>query len=467
MLLYSTVLETRDIAEDDFIRLVIRCNQENPYPENVIRNLKWNGERNVRYGDDDLWLEIAELKEERIIAVRYEKKAANGAVWDTDYVMDFAANRISVQLERSYTEGASLDNQRFTTPHFISMLISSGYLADDNGLPVLNAELEASRENAATLVSAVTFEQSYRLPVVYISKRDGKKLPFDVRMLCSRLKGNAHVIVARNRKFSKKTSEKYGCVLERNGDAGVYFPNGTHMRIPAGRKTDERIAAEVLKYMALQKLPELCTWQGVANALMLERIGEQKEEVRKALLEKEKAEGEISEYFDEFDADNEKLKLRIEELMQRNTRLEAEVNGLRTRLSSSGQVPVLFGGKETDLYPGEISEMVLDAVSDGLERTRGEGRRADVYGDILQSNGYVNLRRKRQAEVKRIFTGYRVMTGSMKKDLEELGITVTGDGKHYKLAYYGDPRYVSVISKTGSDRREGANVAAVINATMM
>lgn len=251
---------------------------------------------------------------------------------------------------------------------------------------------------------------------MYISKRDGKKLPFDVRMLCSRLKGNAHVIVARNMKFSKKTSEKYGCVLERNGDAGVYFPNGTHMRIPAGRKTDERIAAEVLKYMALQKLPELCTWQGVANALMLERIGEQKEEVRKALLEKEKAEGEIREYFDEFDADNEKLKLRIEELMQRNTRLEAEVNGLRTRLSSSGQVPVLFGGN-----PGEISEMVLDAVSDGLERTRGEGRRADVYGD----------------------------------------------GKHYKLAYYGDSRYVRVISKTGSDRREGANIAAVINATMM
>lgn len=253
MLLYSTVLETRDIAEDDFIRLVIRCSQENPYPENVIRNLKWNGERNVRYGDDDLWLEIAELKEERIIAVRYEKKD----------------------------------------------------------------------------------------------------------------------------------------------------------------------------------------------------------------------EGEIREYFDEFDADNEKLKLRIEELMQRNTRLEAEVNGLRTRLSSSDQVPVLFGGKETDLYPGEISEMVLDAVSDRLERTRGEGRRADVYGDILQSNGYANLRRKRQAEVKRIFTGYRVMTGSTKKDLEELGITVTGDGKHYKLAYYGDPRYVRAISKTGSDRREGANIAAVINATMM
>lgn len=111
--------------------------------------------------------------------------------------------------------------------------------------------------------------------------------------------------------------------------------------------------------------------------------------------------------------------------------------------------------------------MVLDAVSDGLERTRGEGRRADVYGDILQSNGYANLRRKRQAEVKRIFTGYRVMTGSTKKDLEELGITVTGDGKHYKLAYYGDPRYARAISKTGSDRREGANIAAVINATMM
>lgn len=27
--------------------------------------------------------------------------------------------------------------------------------------------------------------------------------------------------------------------------------------------------------------------------------------------------------------------------------------------------------------------MVLDAVSDGIELTSGEGRRADVYGDIL------------------------------------------------------------------------------------
>lgn len=112
MLLYSTVLETRDIAEDDFIRLVIRCNQENPYPENVIRNLKWNGERNVRYGDDDLWLEIAELKEERIIAVRYEKKAANGAVWDTDYVMDFAANSSSAATRRARRLTTSASRRR-------------------------------------------------------------------------------------------------------------------------------------------------------------------------------------------------------------------------------------------------------------------------------------------------------------------------------------------------------------------
>jgi len=39
--------------------------------------------------------------------------------------------------------------------------------------------------------------------------------------------------------------------------------------------------------------------------------------------------------------------------------------------------------------------------------------------------------------------------------------------KHYRLTYYGDGRYKTTIAKTGSDWREGKNIASVILKSMM
>ena len=41
--------------------------------KNIIQGIEWNGERNVRYGTETLWLAIEEYRNENIIAARYEK----------------------------------------------------------------------------------------------------------------------------------------------------------------------------------------------------------------------------------------------------------------------------------------------------------------------------------------------------------------------------------------------------------
>ena len=41
------------------------------------------------------------------------------------------------------------------------------------------------------------------------------------------------------------------------------------------------------------------------------------------------------------------------------------------------------------------------------------------------------------------------------------------DGKHYKLTYHGDPRYLVTVGKTPSDNRSGSNTAAAIIKTML
>lgn len=57
MLVYSTILDIAEsLTKEVFINLVIKWNQESPHSDSVIPDLHWNGERNIRYGNDDLWL---------------------------------------------------------------------------------------------------------------------------------------------------------------------------------------------------------------------------------------------------------------------------------------------------------------------------------------------------------------------------------------------------------------------------
>ena len=93
MLLFSTILSINDtLTKDNFIELVIEWNQNSPHEDNVIQNIEWNGERNIRFGHERLWLAIEEYRNKNIIAVRYEKIDEDGAIWDTDYVMNFDEN---------------------------------------------------------------------------------------------------------------------------------------------------------------------------------------------------------------------------------------------------------------------------------------------------------------------------------------------------------------------------------------
>ena len=71
MLLFSTILSVTDkLTPESFIGLVLDWNNSSNHPENIIPDIKWNGERNIRYGSDDLWIEIMEYPEEDILAVR-------------------------------------------------------------------------------------------------------------------------------------------------------------------------------------------------------------------------------------------------------------------------------------------------------------------------------------------------------------------------------------------------------------
>lgn len=502
MLLFSTILSINEkMTRDDFIRLVIEWNQNSPHKENVIPNLTWNGEHNIRFGDKYLWLDIEEYRNKSIIAVRYEKCEADGVVWDTDFIMNFKEKKMSIHLNRVYTEDASIDNPGFSTPHFITLLIERGYLKDDGDLPVQNTPHVINEENLDLVVNVIKGIKKYRLPVVYISRTYYDENPVDVNRLASRLKGVAHVLVQESTQTNPRLKELCDAANEYYGAVGIYYPNQTlgHKkylyRSAVGYDSflQEKITRYVIKYSSEQMVDTLYTWYGVNNALLMDRLqsnraekmaaetaqrkaeaekslmieslNEEEQRVRKQAYEQGRAEAD--ELLEKFDDEMERLRRQVEVLTKANEALQYENQGLRTKLNSNDSIPVLYMGDEFEFYPGEIKDLLLSVLTEFKANLAPESRRLDIVEDILINNNYERISEKRMEDIKRLLKNYNGMSAKLKQSLLDFGFEITEDGKHYKLTYYGDGRYSTSVSKTPSDVRTGKNMSLQIIRSML
>ena len=161
------------------------------------------------------------------------------------------------------------------------------------------------------------------------------------------------------------------------------------------------------------------------------------------------------------------MQQKLEELTRTNETLMIENSVMRAKMNATEALPILYQGNEEDFYPDEIQDMILSILEEAFSNTERKTRRADILSDIIENNKYQHLSEKRKQKVKAIFKGYKNLSGAIKQELMELGITISEDGKHYKLTYNNDPRYMVTVGKTPSDNRAGNNNAALINKIMM
>lgn len=494
MLLFSTILDiSPSLTVDEFIRLAVEWNQKSLRPENIIPGIEWHGEHNARFGSEENWLAINEYKAKNITAVRHEKTSSDGVVWATEYIMNFEEMKMSIRLDRSYSEEVKGIDAEFSTPHFITLLIENGYLTDDNGLAVLREPMTLEEEQMGIIADVINGTCSYKLPIVYISKTFDNDYPVDIGILAGRLKGVAHVLAQKSPESNNTLRQLCNDQNEYNGAIGIYFPNGSpeHRRylyrasIGFDDVLMERIIRQVIHYSNTQMMAPMYTWQGVNNALLLERLDgqrearlaaerakrdaedrmvqlveeqdEEKRRFKKAALEEAKAEAD--RMIEAFDDDTERMRKEIERLTKANEALQYENQGLKARLDAIDQVPVLYMGDEFDFYPGEIKELILTVLDDAIPNLLKGSRRYDVVNDIVQNNNFLRVPKERAKEIKRLLGTYTSLPTRLKQDLEAFGFTITGDGKHYKLVYFGDDRYVFTLAKTPSDVRAGKNDA--------
>lgn len=473
MLLYSTLLETNDtLTKEKFLNLLVKWNKEQKYEENIVPEfLDWDGSRNKRYGTDDLWIEIQEYRNGNTIAVRYENLQNNGAIWDTDYVVNFDEKKIAIQLNRSFLSGSESKNQEFSAPNFVRYLIHGGFLKPDHGLKITDQEHVIEKDNLNLLVAVVNRTAEYRLPVIYVSKTKYNTDPVEIDELCHQVKGVAHVLVESDISLNQEIQSICGNEdMVYNGNIGVYFsdvpPEKVFLQSVYHGKPLLSIKAVdyVYHYSKVQTTPKLYTWEEVKRSILQDRYADKRKEFEDAVLKVTNDENELKDFLDSYTKDMDKYQEQINRLTDDLDNYKRENQWLHGRLDQTG-TPLLYYGEEKDLYPEEIKEMILDAIKEELKRSGSDlnnCRYSLLLNDVLQSNGYKGTRKKRKEQIRKLLNGYKRMDEKVQRELENFGFAIKSEKNHYKLIYYGDSRYEKTLSKTGSDSRGGSNAASEI-----
>lgn len=409
MLLFSTVLTiSNKLNKENFIELVSFWNQSAKYAENIVQGVSWNGERNIKFGTDKLSIEIIDYVEKDILAVRHEKITADEVVWDTDFVVNFSERKISICLDRTFSEDALEINAAFSTPHFISLLIEHGYLEDDYAIPVLRDPIMITDADLDILRTVFKNIESYELPVVYVAKDHDNQDPLSIAWLASRLKGAAHVLVEESRDDCQKCREFCDETPEEYGAVRIYYPSmGISRKRFLFRSSTgnmdvrlEKVIRHVIQYWNSQGMDSLYTWQGVNRAVLSDNLDNYISRLAEAENAKQNAEEEINQVYEAFDEDIKNLQKKLEELSKANEALQIENYGLRAKMNASDAMPIIYQGDEEDFYPDEIKDMVLGVLADAFNNTEKDTRLYDVLEDILQNNPYQHLSDERKQRVK-------------------------------------------------------------------
>ena len=441
-------------------------------------------------------MDIQEFRKRNTIAIRYEKIDDDGVYWDTDYIMKFDEMKMAINLDRSYSADALNTNHQFTTPYYIMRLIDAGYLEDDHLLPI-SANPYDIDENTIDLIDDVFDGKiNYWLPVVYVPKTNNNEYPVDVKKLAYVMKGAAHVFAQqdKNVRTNDNTSEAKSFIDEFNGSIDIFFPNHTceNLLFPYDQEegNDEELTYNVIdkvvRYLNDQKIDPKYTYLGFLQGLTDDRRISQKqkrmtaEEARKqaetekniAHSEKVKAVEDAEEFLaisESYNNDIESKKKYIAELERNLKNKESEIEYYRSAFNSQEEKPLLFYGKENQLYEGEIKDLVLVTCQQYIEENEpetGNYRRVDVLKDIVEQNNYEGIGKKKVEELSKIMKKINNMTPQKKQAIEALGIKLEKGGKHYKGTLYGDSRYTTTFSCTPSDNRGKLNKVSEVEKQM-
>ncbi|TCP01981.1 hypothetical protein [Caldimonas thermodepolymerans] len=446
----------------DFLQAMVTWISGSPHTglsAEMLRDLLQKDEAHVENGKEKVQSLLATSPDVDLAGIRYSRHD-NDLEWLTTVVFSRTSSDawVGVRVEcESQHAAARLPSAK--KPVVVRTVLESLGGAADGPLPIRDTAHILTNTDIDLAAKLIRGDAGCRLPIVYVSARFQGGYILDVNRLAADLSGMAHVVVEPNRPFSVRLQLEVDSENVYGGTIGIYWPEGGGRRaffLGGDYSTPGHLAGAIkdeVRAALLNRRPiARCTWAYVRETASRQAILSLKASGSKA----------IDEYVEKFDQEIEAKNQRLEEAESEIQRLRNELRVYEARAGTASG-GLLRLGRERDLYPNEVLGILLDAIEDAATRVQHDSRRQHVLRSILEANRLEeNPLEGRREQLKRLLRGTSTIDGKLRRELEDMGFSISEDGKHFKLVFQGDDRYTFTLPKSGSDWRGGLNAASDI-----
>ena len=454
-----------DTALDELVQLAIEWIAGSPHTGFDGSDLKWDTVSNeARFVDEGETLEVLRFneKENACGGVRYTKIERNKLEWVTTVVGHKNSERFLVSVRVScdaLAAGITIPTPR--KPHVVKLVLERFGGGKDGDLEVIDHVHSLSNSHIDFAASMINGTTGASLPIVYVSASAGSQDAIDSKELAKWLGGVCHVVKEPNRAFAFRLMNDVGRRNAYGGAVGLYWPAGLGRKIyfagdfSSSADMQREIANDARVGLAGRRPIQSCTWAHLAELSARSKYENLKADKSNS----------VDEYVTAFDgqlaAINEKLDAANKEI----GRLQALVKTYEAR-SASREGSLLNPGDEQDFFEDEANDVLLDALEVSKQHFPTDSRRQHIIDSVLRANKKTGQADELSEQIKTVLRDYRSMDAKVRSALQDIGLQLSEDGRHYKATVNGDSRYIFTISKTSSDHRAGLNLASEIKKTL-
>jgi len=458
MLSFASEFPVRDCEPAAFVDCVTAWLEGSPHtklPKDQLRELPETGRWDLRSDSERVEALLSSRGGSSIAAFKHTMADA-GIEWMTTAVFsrDDDGCWVGIRTSRE-AQRAQLGLPPAKKPFIVKTILSALGGGLDGEVYVSDAPHNLTSSDLGKATRLLNADADNYLPVVYISRSFEDRILIDPVPLARHLSGLAHVLVEPDRDFSRALQQDVESRNAYGGRVGVYWPTGEYYRYAVEDYETEfdarRVIANRIRLALLHRRPlARCTW---ARA---------EAEVARDAFEylKNSGSGDVDEYIREFDAEITAKNKQLEEAEEEIRRLRAQQRPYLAAPKAAGLQ--LSTGGEQEFFNGEFLDVIVDALNSASANVQHDSRRQHILSAIAVNNSTTEYLRERRERLKNVLRQYQSMDRQTARELEELGFTISEEGKHYKLTYMGDDRYVFALPKSGSDHRGGLNAASDI-----
>ena len=423
-----------------------------PSPTNELKRLEMDGHV-VTVGH-------AEYDSGRIAGLQHQWVESSKREWINEIVGydNYGGTVVSVRLHCNLLRpGLQLPVPK--KPFVVGQLLKDLGGGDDSWLVVQDHPhrlAESGVDDAASLVNGTSL---VRLPVVYVSAGRFRQPFVDADELAAWLGGMAHVVVEPSRYFSFALARNTGRANAYGGAVSIYWPQGAAAQVrylpallPDSAEMQRVVAVRVRQALTQIRPASPCTFQYLQELSSRAQVARLRAEGSTAVQDY------VAAFDGEIAAKDERLVVMERELQ----RLRAEIYRYEQSGELGDSTVTMSHGEEREFYVGERRDAIMAALDRGRKYLTQNGRRAHLVEDVLRANEATDVGPDLEASLKDTFAKSGDLGQSQRRTLEDLGFIIEKTGKHWKVMYHGDGRYIFTVGNTGSDHRAGKNLASTI-----